>query len=77
MVIFCPVYQPTSRREAAGESKSLERYDWSTKIMFAPHPSVALEYWFFKVNAVTIALSADWIECRKLSIIVPPMLRDG
>ena len=33
--------------------------------MFAPHPSAALEYWFFKVNAGPIALIVDWIERRK------------
>ena len=34
--------------------------------MFNPHPSSALEYWFFKVNAGPIALIVDWIERRKL-----------
>lgn len=33
--------------------------------MFTPHPSAALEYWFFKVNAGPIALIVDWIERRK------------
>lgn len=33
--------------------------------MFTSHPSAALEYWFFKVNAGPIALIADWIERRK------------
>ena len=32
---------------------------------FEPHPSSALEYWFFKVNADNIALIVDWIERRK------------
>ena len=34
--------------------------------MFDAHPSAALEYWFFKVNAGPIALIVDWIERRKL-----------
>ena len=34
--------------------------------MIHPHPSTALEYWFFKVNAGSIALIVDWIERRKL-----------
>jgi hypothetical protein len=33
--------------------------------MFTLHPSAALEYWFFKVNAGPIALIVDWIERRK------------
>lgn len=33
--------------------------------VFATHPSAALEYWFFKVNAGPIALIVDWIERRK------------
>lgn len=33
--------------------------------MFTSHPSAALEYWFFKVNAGPIALIVDWIERRK------------
>jgi hypothetical protein len=33
--------------------------------MLAPHPTAALEYWFFKVNAGPIALIVDWIERRK------------
>jgi hypothetical protein len=35
-------------------------------MMFASHPSAALEYWFFKVNAGPTALIVDWIERRKL-----------
>jgi len=35
--------------------------------MFTPHPSAALEYWFFKVNAGPIALIVDWIERRKVN----------
>ena len=35
--------------------------------MFTPHPSTALEYWFFKVNAGPIALIVDWIERRRLN----------
>ena len=31
-------------------------------MIFASHPSTALEYWFFKVNAGPIALIVDWIE---------------
>jgi len=34
-------------------------------MMFASHPSTALEYWFFKVNGGPIALIVDWIERRK------------
>jgi hypothetical protein len=34
--------------------------------MFTTHPTAALEYWFFKVNAGPIALIVDWIERRKL-----------
>jgi hypothetical protein len=34
--------------------------------MFAAHLSAALEYFFFKVNAGSIALIVDWIERRKL-----------
>jgi hypothetical protein len=33
--------------------------------MFTSHPSAALEYWFFKVNAGHIELIVDWIEGRK------------
>lgn len=33
--------------------------------MFTPHPSTAVEYWFFKVNAGPIALIVDWIERRR------------
>jgi hypothetical protein len=35
--------------------------------MFTSHPSAALEYWFFKVNAGPIALIVDWIERRKIN----------
>jgi hypothetical protein len=35
--------------------------------MFTSHPSSALEYWFFKVNAGPVALIVDWIEGRKLN----------
>jgi hypothetical protein len=35
--------------------------------MFNSHPSAALEYWFFKVNAGPIALLVDWIDRRKLN----------
>lgn len=35
--------------------------------MFASHPSSALEYWFFKVNAGPISLLVNWIERRKLN----------
>ncbi len=34
-------------------------------ITFDAHPSAALEYWFFKVNAGRIALIVDWIERRR------------
>lgn len=34
-------------------------------MILTPHPSTALEYWFFKVNAGSIALIVDWIERRK------------
>ena len=34
--------------------------------MFTPHPSAALEYWFFKVNSGPIALIVDWIERRHI-----------
>jgi hypothetical protein len=33
--------------------------------MLSPHPSTALEYWFFKVNAGPTALLVDWIARRK------------
>src|SRR5689334_18751519 len=33
--------------------------------MLAPHPSAALEYWFFKVNSGPVALLVDWIEKRR------------
>lgn len=33
--------------------------------MIDPHPSSALEYWFFKVNAGPIAMIVDWIERRR------------
>jgi hypothetical protein len=33
--------------------------------MLAPHPSAALEYWFFKVNAGPTALLVDWIARRR------------
>ena len=32
--------------------------------MLSPHPSAALEYWFFKVNAGSTALLVDWITRR-------------
>ena len=35
--------------------------------MLTPHPSSAIEYWFFKVNNGPIALIVDWIERRKLN----------
>ena len=34
--------------------------------MLTSHPSAALEYWFFKVNAGPTALLVDWIEKRRL-----------
>ena len=34
--------------------------------MLDSHPSAALEYWFFKVNAGPVALIVDWIERRRL-----------
>jgi hypothetical protein len=33
--------------------------------MLEPHPSAALEYWFFKVNYGSMALLVDWIIRRK------------
>ena len=33
--------------------------------MLRPHPSTALEYWFFKVNAGPTALLVDWIVRRQ------------
>lgn len=33
--------------------------------MLSPHPSTALEYWFFKVNAGSVALLVDWIARRR------------
>lgn len=33
--------------------------------MLSPHPSAALEYWFFKVNAGSVALLVDWIARRR------------
>lgn len=33
--------------------------------MLTPHPSSALEYWFFKVNTGPIALLVDWISRRR------------
>ena len=33
--------------------------------MLAPHPSAALEYWYFKVNAGPTALIVDWIARRR------------
>lgn len=33
--------------------------------MLSPHPSAALEYWFFKVNAGSTALLVDWIARRR------------
>src|SRR5687768_8492175 len=32
--------------------------------MLSPHPSANLEYWFFKVNAGSVALLVDWIVRR-------------
>lgn len=37
----------------------------STQRVLAPHPSAALEYWFFKVNAGSVALLVDWIARRR------------
>ena len=34
------------------------------KNLLTPHPSTALEYWFFKVNAGSTALLVDWIARR-------------
>jgi hypothetical protein len=34
------------------------------KTMLSPHPSAALEYWFFKVNSGPIAILVDWIARR-------------
>jgi len=36
-------------------------------MMLPPHPSSAIEYWFFKVNQGSMALIVDWIERRKLN----------
>ena len=33
--------------------------------MLSPHPSTALEYWFFKVNSGSVALLVDWITYRR------------
>jgi hypothetical protein len=33
--------------------------------MLSPHPSTGLEYWFFKVNAGSVALLVDWIAYRR------------
>lgn len=33
--------------------------------MLSPHPAAALEYWFFKVNAGSLALLVDWIARRR------------
>lgn len=33
--------------------------------MLSPHPAAALEYWFFKVNAGSVALLVDWIARRR------------
>jgi hypothetical protein len=33
--------------------------------MLSPHPSAALEYWYFKVNAGPTALIVDWIARRR------------
>jgi hypothetical protein len=33
--------------------------------LFSPHPSSALEYWFFKVNLGPVALLVDWIVRRR------------
>lgn len=33
--------------------------------LLSPHPSTDLEYWFFKVNAGSVALLVDWIARRK------------
>jgi len=35
------------------------------KNFLLPHPSAALEYWFFKVNSGPIAILVDWIAYRK------------
>lgn len=37
------------------------------KNLLTPHPSTALEYWFFKVNAGSTALLVDWIARRRQS----------
>lgn len=37
----------------------------AAQTMLAPHPSAALEYWFFKVNAGPTALLVDWIARRR------------
>ena len=34
------------------------------KTMLSPHPTAALEYWFFKVNSGPIAILVDWIARR-------------
>lgn len=33
--------------------------------MLSPHPSMVLEYWFFKVNEGPVALLVDWIAYRR------------
>lgn len=38
-----------------------------TASMLSPHPHSALEYWFFKVNAESVALLVDWIAHRKIN----------
>jgi hypothetical protein len=37
----------------------------AAKTMLSPHPSAALGYWFFKVNAGPTALLVDWIARRR------------
>jgi hypothetical protein len=39
----------------------------AAKTTLAPHPSAALEYWFFKVNAGPTALLVDWIARRRVN----------
>jgi hypothetical protein len=39
----------------------------STTSMLLPHPHSALEYWFFKVNADSVAILVDWIAHRSIN----------
>jgi hypothetical protein len=65
---FCPqAFVCTRPLSAANANRWTAALDRSTELLFSPHPSTALEYWFFKVNTGPVSLLVDWIARRKVN----------